>query len=297
MLTALVTCARLPQLTDDDRLFAAALRENGAEPRAVVWDDPAVDWTSFDAIVLRSTWDYHLRIGEFLAWLDALEACGAKVWNPVPLLRWNTDKSYLRDLDVPRVPTAFVPRGGDVRRAMREHGWRRAVVKPSVSATAYETFIVEDGQSCPSPVREVLVQPFLHEIVRDGEWSLLFFGGEYSHAVLKRARPGDFRVQNDFGGTFEVREPGAAVVDGAARVLAAVPPALYARVDGVVIDGVFTLMELELIEPVLFFGQHPQAAARLTRQLFFSAAAVSKSAKGTLSWHAEASASPSPPPR
>jgi glutathione synthase/RimK-type ligase-like ATP-grasp enzyme len=300
MLIALVTCARLPQLTEDDCLLAAALREGGAEARAVVWDDPTVDWTSFDAIVIRSTWDYHLRIDEFLAWLDHLEACGARVWNPVPLLRWNADKSYLRGLDVPRVPTAFVRRGGDVRAAMREHGWHRAVVKPNVSATAFETFIVEDGQSCPSSglaTRDVLVQPFIDEVVRDGEWSLLFFGGVYSHAVLKRARAGDFRVQNDFGGTAEVREPDAAIVEGAARALAAAAPALYARVDGVVIAGVFTLMELELIEPVLFLREHPEAAARLARQVFFAAAAVSKSEKGTHSWHAEASESPSPPPR
>lgn len=298
MLIALVTCARLPQLTEDDRLLAAALQAGGVEPRAVVWDDPAVDWTSFDAVVIRSTWDYHLRIDEFLAWLDRLEACGARVWNPVPLLRWNADKAYLRGLDVPRVPTAFVPRGGDVRATMREHGWHRAVVKPNVSATAFETFIMEDGQSCPLQLatRDVLVQPFIDEVVRDGEWSLLFFGGEYSHAVLKRARPGDFRVQNDFGGTAVVCEPDAAIVESAARALAGATPALYARVDGVVIAGVFTLMELELIEPVLFLGQHQDAAARLARQLFFAAAAVSKSEKGTHSWHAEASESPSPPP-
>jgi hypothetical protein len=297
MLIALVTCARLPQLTEDDRLLAAALQEGGAEARAVVWADPTVDWTSFDAIVVRSTWDYHLRIDEFLAWLDQLEACDARVWNPVPLLRWNADKSYLRELDVPRVPTAFVHRGGDVRAAMREHGWHCAVVKPNVSATAFETFIIDAEQPCQLATRDVLVQPFIDEVVRDGEWSLLFFGGVYSHAVLKRARAGDFRVQNDFGGTAEVRDPGAAIVESAARALAAAPPTLYARVDGVVIAGVFTLMELELIEPVLFLREHPEAAARLARQVFFAASAVSKSVKGTHSWHAEASESPSPPPR
>src|SRR5205085_11023743 len=133
---------------------------------------------------------------------------------------------------------------------------------PAVSATAFETYVVEDRQSCLSSVeieRDVLVQPFIDEIVRDGEWSLLFFGGVYSHAVLKRAKAGDFRVQNVFGGTSEAREPSPAIVEGAARMLEAVPPTLYARVDGVVIDGVFTLMELELIEPMLFLGQHPDA--------------------------------------
>lgn len=294
MLIALVTCARLPRLTEDDQLLAAALRDGGAEPRAAVWDDADVDWASFDAVILRSTWDYHLRIDEFLAWLDRLDGCGARVWNPVPVVRWNTNKGYLRDLDVPRVPTAFVSRGGDTGTAMREHGWRRAVVKPAVSATAFETHVVEHGEIAR---RDVLVQPFIEEVIREGEWSLLFFGGEYSHAVLKRAKPGDFRVQNDFGGTSEVLDPGADVIAQASRMLANVPSTLYARVDGVVIDGVFTLMELELIEPGLYLGMHAEAPERLARAVFFAAAAASKGAKGTLSWHAEATASPSAPPR
>ena len=300
MLIALVTCSRLPQLTADDQLLAAelqaggALRDGAAQVRVVVWDDATVDWPSFDAIVVRSTWDYHLRIDEFLAWLDRLEACGARVWNPAPVLRWNANKSYLRELDVPRVPTAFVPSGGDVGAAMREHGWARAVVKPAVSATAFETRVVEDRQSCLS-ARDVLVQPFVDEVVRDGEWSLLFFGGEYSHAVLKRAKAGDFRVQNDFGGTFETRQPSAAILEGAKRMLAAAPPTLYARVDGVVIGEVFTLMELELIEPVLFLAEDAEAPARLARAVFSAAAAASKGAKGTRPWHAARTGSPSAP--
>lgn len=284
MLIALVTCARIPELTDDDRLLATALGELGVETRAVVWDDPSVDWAAFDAVVIRSTWDYHRRIDEFLAWLDRLDACGANVWNPVPVLRWNTNKSYLRDLDVARVPTVFVPAGGDTSVAMQANGWRRAVVKPAVSATAFETYVVEEGGVA---VRDVLVQPFLEEVVRDGEWSLLFLGGAFSHAVLKRAGAGDFRVQSDFGGTAEPREAQAGLIEQAAAMLAKVPPTLYARVDGVVIEGTFTLMELELLEPVLFLGMSEGAPMRLARAVFSTAAAASKDSKGTQSWHAD----------
>jgi hypothetical protein len=285
MLIALVTCARLPRLTKDDRLLAEALRELDAETQAVIWDDPSVNWTSFDAIVVRSTWDYHLRIDDFLAWLDRLEACRARVWNPVPVLRWNANKSYLHDLDVPRVPTVFVPRGGDTGVAMRTHGWLRAVVKPAVSATAFETHVVESGGLA---TRDVLVQPFVDEVVSEGEWSLLFFGGQYSHAVLKRVREGDFRVQSDFGGTAEVSDPRQELVAQAARVISAAPPALYARVDGVVIAGVFTLMELELIEPVLFLGMHAVAPRHLAGLVLSAAADGSKASKGDPPCPAEA---------
>lgn len=296
MLIALVTFAGIPDLTADDQLLATALHDLGADVRAVVWDDADVDWASFDAVVLRSTWDYHLRIDEFLAWLDRLEACGANVWNPVPVVRWNANKTYLRELDVPQVPTVFVARGGDVGAVLRERGWERAVVKPTVSATAFETHVVDVGRaSARHATRDVLVQPFVDEIVRDGEWSVLFFGGAYSHAVLKRAKAGDFRVQNDFGGTAERREPPPEVLDGARRILDAAPATLYARVDGVAIDGVFTLMELELIEPALFLGQDAEAPGRMARVVFSAAAAASKGAKGTRPWHAEATASPSAP--
>jgi glutathione synthase/RimK-type ligase-like ATP-grasp enzyme len=264
MLIALVTWSGLPELSVDDRILAAVLRERGMTVTAAVWDDPRIDWSSFDAVVIRSTWDYHKRYGEFRDWLDTLERVGARVWNPVPVLRWSSDKTYLRDLDVPRVPTAFVPRGGDVGEAMRANGWLRAVVKPAISASAFGTRVVTEGAIAD---RDVLVQPFIEEVVRDGEWSLIFFAGRFSHSVLKRAKAGDFRVQTDFGGSVERRDTAPALIAQAQRVIDAAPATLYARVDGVLIDGVFTLMELELVEPHLFFAESPAAAERFAAAL------------------------------
>jgi glutathione synthase/RimK-type ligase-like ATP-grasp enzyme len=230
MLIALVTWSGLPELADDDRLLLDHL-----PARAVVWDDASIDWTAFDAIVIRSTWDYHTRIDEFRAWIDRLDACGAKLWNPPALLRWNTHKRYLIDLaarGVNVVPTLLAS---------------RVVIKPAVSATAYRTSVLDPFD------QEMLVQPFIDEVVTAGEWSLIFFRGAFSHAVIKRARSGDFRVQHDFGGTWEPAQPDAALIEQAQEILQTIEePWLYARVDGVVRDGRLLLMELEMTEPSLF---------------------------------------------
>lgn len=238
MQIALVTWSGLPGLAKDDRLLLDHL-----PARAVPWDDATVDWNEFDAIVLRSTWDYHKRIDEFRAWIDRLDASGAPLWNPPALLRWNTHKRYLIDLaarGVNVVPTLLCS---------------RVVIKPAVSATAYRTSVLDPFD------QEMLVQPFIDEVVTSGEWSLVFFAGAFSHAVIKRARPGDFRVQSDFGGSHERAQPDASLIAGAQDILRAVEePWLYARVDGVVRDGRLLLMELEMTEPSLFLDA--AAAAR-----------------------------------
>lgn len=275
MLIGLVTWSGLPGLSDGDRLLRDALQSRGAEAHAVVWDDPRVRWTEYDALVVRSTWDYHKRAGEFAAWIDAREADRSRLWNPAALLRRNTHKRYLLELEargVEIVPTRLIPAGGEIG----ELPWSRVVVKPAVSATAFGTMVLECGRNATAlntksggvaaalqMDHDVLVQPFL-EAIHDGEWSLIFLGGRFSHAVLKRPKPGDFRVQNDFGGSAAVVEPDPALVDAAARVLAAVDePWLYARVDGVVVDGRFQLMELEMTEPSLFLELVPEAAERM----------------------------------
>jgi len=242
MLIALVTWRGLPEGTPDEQLVALALEARGAEARHVAWDDPGVDWTSFDAVVLRSCWDYHKRVDEFRAWLDRLPP---RVFNPVEVVRWNMDKRYLRGLPVPVVPTEVVPRGEPLQR------WPRTVAKPLVSASAWRTHVVEDGEVTEE---DMIVQPFVEEIA-DGEWSLIFFRDQFSHAVLKRPQVGDFRVQQELGGSADPAMPEPAIIEQAANVLRLRPGMLYARVDGVVIEGVFTLMELELIEPSLFLTQ------------------------------------------
>lgn len=256
----------------------------GADAVPIVWDDPAARWISFDAVVIRSCWDYHLKVDAFLAWLDRVGRLGIPVLNPTELIRWNADKRYLFDLaarGVSIVPTRLVPQGaGDsgrsLLRALEALGADEVVVKPAVSASAHRTWRTSrasaagDAASFGALVAagDVLIQRFV-PAVKDGEWSVICFGGAPSHAVLKRPAPGDWRVQGELGGTAERRPAPAAVMDGAVRVLAAAGAerAAYARVDGCEVDGVFVLMELELIEPQLYLDLEETAPARFAEAI------------------------------
>lgn len=271
---------KVPELTDDDRLLAQALAAAGVSAEPAVWNDAAQDWTRYSAVVIRSTWDYHLKHDEFLAWLDRLEAARVQVLNPPVLVRWNSQKGYLRDLaerGIEIVPTRWVARGEATSLAsiLRERQWSQVVVKPSVSASSHQTWRASAADAASGEEQfqsmvangDVLVQPFLDAIQAEGEWSLLFYGGAHSHAVLKRPKQNDFRVQSEHGGTAKVSEPLAEVIHQAQRALEAAElgraASLYARVDGCVVDGRFMLMELELIEPDLFLRAHAEAPARL----------------------------------
>jgi hypothetical protein len=251
MRIALVTWSGLPELAADDQLLAAELRRDGHEIVAAVWDDASVDWPSFDSIVLRSTWDYHKRVDDFRAWLTSLG--DAPLWNPRGVVERNLHKGYL--LDMPNtVPTRIVQPGEHVE--IEE----RVVVKPTVSATAYRTEVIDEPFVAGF---EALVQPFVEEVTTKGEWSLIFFGGTFSHAVLKRPKAGDFRVQNDFGGSSVAMTPPKALIDDARAILESIGAALlYARVDGVERDGHLLLMELELTEPSLFLDRDANAPRR-----------------------------------
>lgn len=273
---ALVTYAGEPLLTADDQRLRHALASLGADARPVNWDADEA-WDSFDAIVIRSPWDYHKRYEEFTAWLGRLESMGASVWNPVPVLRWNSTKDYLRQLEAAGVvvpPTAWIARGERVslEGLMRERGWETVVVKPTISATAFHTYRIGPAVSAAeqrqvdqlSTHRDVMIQPYLHEVTTAGELSLLFLDGAFSHAVLKRPRAGDFRVQSDFGGSVEPVVPPPQVVAEAGKVLEQIPGrTLYARVDGCIVGDHFMLMELEVVEPSLFLRYEPESAARL----------------------------------
>lgn len=295
---ALATHGGDTEPTADDRLVVAALSDRaGITAEAVPWDSQAAAWGRYDVALIRSTWDYHLRPAAFLAWADRVEAEGTALWNPPSVVRWNADKRYLRQLEragVPVVPTEWIPRGAaaaDLGAVLRGRGWQRAVVKPSVAASAYRTWVVDRdaAETARKPLAvllaeaDALVQPLLQEVQREGEWSFMFFADDagrprFSHAVVKRPAPGDFRVQTELGGTVAAAVAPTAVlqqVERVASVLARLAPGplLYARIDGVVSGGfhaprgAFLLMEAELIEPVLFLGHADHAAARFADAL------------------------------
>ncbi len=278
---ALATSAKLPTLNDDDRLLIPALAELGLGAVPAVWDSPDVCWEEFQGVLVRSCWDYHHRLEEFLAWVSRLERAGVPVWNTPAVLRWNSHKGYLRDLaarGVPIVPTRWLARGRrvDLARLLRDERWSDVVVKPAVSASATDTWRTSAATAGVDQGRleellragDVMVQPFIQEVCDPGEWSIILFGGRFSHAVRKRPAAADYRVQWEFGGTAAPMAPPARLVADAAAVMAALPGhPLYARVDGVERDGRLMLMELELIEPHLFLAWDAGATGRLAAAL------------------------------
>jgi glutathione synthase/RimK-type ligase-like ATP-grasp enzyme len=273
---ALATYERAPQLTPDDRALIPALDRAGVDAAATVWSRDR-EWTLFDAVIIRSCWDYFRRAGEFLSWIDRLEANRIPTWNSPQLIRWNADKRYLLDLariGTTTVPTALLSRAtvDDVVATCTANGWTRFVVKPAISASGYETHSLalplDDGATAlvsgALAVGDVLVQPFVEEVERDGEYSFIFIDGTLSHTAIKRAAAGEFRVQTEYGGSVTLTSPSDALAAQARDALAAIPEAtLYARVDGVARSGKLLLTELELIEPNLFLSHEPEAADRL----------------------------------
>lgn len=278
---ALVTYEKFAGLYEDDLLLVAALEEIGIGGVPAVWSRADIDWTSFDALVMRSPWDYFERAAEFRRWLDARIESGVLMCNSREILDWNFDKNYLQDLakqGVELVPTICIARGekADIAALARARGWDDIVVKPTVGGGGYRVlrFHLADLPRYANEIartledRGVLVQPFLPEIMTGGELSLLFFDGVYSHAVCKRPQAGDYRVQFQYGGTDEDVVVGEELV-AQARACIAHAPALpvYARVDGVVKDGRFLLMELEVFEPLMFLARHPEAPGRFARAI------------------------------
>lgn len=244
--------------------------------KAAVWSDPLVDWAKFASVVIRATWDYHLDDDRYAAWLRRCQTEQVNLWNRAPTVLANLDKQYLArfaDAGVAIVPIEYIERGAtqSLRNLLERRDWPRAVVKPAVSASAYGTWRTSRSSATVDQAqfdelvmrRAVLVQPFADEIVTSGEWSIVFFDGEFSHAVLKKPASGDFRVQEELGGHAEPRRPSAVLVEEARRVLSHVAePLLYARVDGIERDGHFILMELEINEPFLYLGSSSGAAER-----------------------------------
>ena len=277
---ALITDAEHPGLRSDDVGLVEAFRAEGAIATPVPWGSALID-DGFDLAVIRTPWDYFLRPEAFGAWIDGLVV---PVLNPKGVLRWNMDKRYLpelRDTGAAQIPrTALLEAGeGNTAEVLKLAGAARAVVKPVVSGGAHGTRVVSAAKPLvwdPSESGTYIVQEFVESVTAKGEWSLIYFGGEFSHSVLKAPRAGDFRVQDDFGGTVSFDPPPGHLFDVAEKVLAGAQTVLgltgplpYARVDLVEAQdrGPALLMELELIEPELFFRADPASKGRFAREI------------------------------
>lgn len=263
------------EVDDDDDALAAALAEAGCEARIVHWDDPDVDWGGADAVLVRSVWNYLDRREELIAWAQRV----AEVTHLLPaadVVRWNTHKSYLLELEdrgVPIVPTAWLGRGDEVDLAAlaASRGWSAVVAKPAVGAgsvgllVARDPGVHQDEFAALCARHDVLVQPLLEEVASRGELSVVVIDGACSHAVRKLPVAGDVRVQVEFGGRYEpveVRPETARLAEWVVEGMGT--DALLARVDLLAdADGTWQVLEVELVDPALFLGWVPDAADRV----------------------------------
>jgi hypothetical protein len=279
MRIALATCADLPDSEVDDQPLHRAFERVGAFLHQPVWDDPAVNWAAFDAVLIRTTWDYHLKRDLFVTWAERVGG-QTLLLNPPSVIRWNTHKSYLRELErlgLATVDTLWLEPGDsvDIKAECESRGWTRGFIKPQVGATARETLrfdVSPEGLGDAArhiarllPHEGLMVQPYLVSVETHGEVSALFVDGRHTHGVRKMPVPGDYRVQDDHGASDAPYEFSAEELTPLTEFLASWGEDLvYARFDMLRHpDGSLRLIELELVEPSLFFRHGPGAAEAL----------------------------------
>lgn len=259
--------------TEDEELtLLNFLLNKGISIERVIWNDPLVDWGNYNLAILKSPWDYTDHLADFKQWLNHLESLGIQLLNPYDKVRWNMDKHYLQeiaDTGLPVISSVFLEKGTvlDLDSLMTSFEVDKLIIKPCVSAGARDTYILtaENFAGYQEQINGLLkenafiVQPFMKEIFK-GEWSFLFFNGVYSHCLLKVPKDGEFRVQYYYGGSVNVQETADQYIqEASAYVKQFAEGCLYARVDGLVVNGKLNLMELELIEPYLFLNTHEES--------------------------------------
>ncbi len=285
---AILTQSNLKDFNDEDHILAAALTARGHRPEFIVWDQEGTDWSKFDCALLRTTWDYSVKLEKFCEAILTIDQSSCRLFNPAEVVLWNVNKSYLVELgakEVPTIPTvwcdAFDPLA--LENYSEEIGAQDFIIKPAVGACASNLFRIESATdflkdktkmtALKAQLRnkEVLIQPFIKSVEREGEYSFHFFGGEFSHAILKKAKSGDFRVQQEFGGSVVPYSPTAIELAQARVPLQHIPGDwLFARVDMIRGDhNNLWLIELEAVEPALYFNFSPnhEAAGKLVAAL------------------------------
>ena len=265
----------------EDLIVQNALEKKGLRTARFDWARPDVDWRSTRAALFRTTWDYFHRFDEFSTWLDKVST-QTRLINPIELIRWNMDKHYLISLEEQGIhtpPAVYIHAGDNItlEDLHQANGWDNTILKPTVSGSARHTYRLrldnlEEHEAVFQELiarEDMMLQPFQHRITEEGEISLMAIDGQYSHAVRKVAKAGDFRVQSEFGGSVHLYEPSSEEIAFAERTVAACNPTpTYARVD-IIRDnsGQLALMELELIEPEMWFRLFPEAAERLANAI------------------------------
>lgn len=275
MKIGLLTCAKLPELTPEDQLLLPELAKHNITATAVIWDDATIQWSNFDYLIFRNTWDYFEKEAAFNTWLDSIEQLGIKTLNSIDIIKNNKHKFYLREMEkqgIRILPTLFLEKTNHLHLAeiIPPH-WKKMVLKPAFSAGSYQTevFDLKDIEKINTQYKdiasekELLLQEFMPEIQTLGETSFIFFNKKFSHAVNKKPVEGDFRIQVQFGGKYKLIEPSQELIEKAQKIVNTFPDnLLYARVDGIIIENELHLMEVECIEPDLYFNLSQGALTR-----------------------------------
>jgi glutathione synthase/RimK-type ligase-like ATP-grasp enzyme len=266
MKIGILTCDKLPELLVSEQVLIPALSKHNIDAKAVIWNDKKIVWSTFDYLIFRNTWDYFEKETEFNIWLDHIEKLGIKTLNPIAVIKQNKHKFYLREMEKQGIlilPTLFIDKTDqlNLKEIIPSH-WKKAVIKPAFSAGSYltEVFDVEAIDQINTQYqniaqeKELLLQEFMPEIQTLGETSFIFFNKKFSHAVNKKPAEGDFRIQSQFGGKYELTKPSPELIKKAQNIVNTFSgDLLYARVDGIVIENELHLMEVECIEPDLYF--------------------------------------------
>lgn len=261
----------------DDELAIEPLNDLGWDVETVSWRDETADWNDFEAVIIRTPWDYQEDPEKFLEVLRRIDSSSARLENALSIVEWNLDKKYLKELEdrgvriVPTVWSDAVVSAEGFSEWKRELTADELIIKPTISATAKDTFRRVEFDDALSDVfsgRNYMVQPFMPQIVEEGEYSLFYFNGVYSHTILKAPKAGDFRVQEEHGGLISAIEPEAKMLETAKQINDLIEPLpLYSRIDLVRCDdGAFALMELELIEPALYFRMDERSPRLFARE-------------------------------
>jgi glutathione synthase/RimK-type ligase-like ATP-grasp enzyme len=271
----LLTSKDLPELISDEQSLIKAFNSKGIECKALIWSEPHV-WSDYQAVIIRTPWDYFNHKEQFL---NVLKTISQKtgLLNPIDLVNWNLDKHYLMELQnkgIATIPTSHVSSIDDLKSQLQKLQYERFVLKPFVSAGAYKTFafskhqIPDEVEALDFVAEAFMLQPFLEEIQTRGEASLIYINGDFSHAIIKTPAPNDFRVQEDFGGKVELYAPTENELLLSQQVMDNLPhKSLYARVDISWFNKLPSLMEVELVEPELFFRFSKTAAEKLVSSL------------------------------
>jgi len=280
-LIAFVTSEEIGGFIEPDKLVLPHLEEAGHIIESAAWSDPSVDWTNYDCVVIRSPWDYYKKIDEYQKWLQECQKNNIKLLNPAHIVLSNVDKKYLLDFakqGIKIVPTEYIAKlsGSSLQAILEKRDWDEVVIKPTVSAGSWDTWRSSKSSVEQDEIKfteqknkhHLFIQPFLPEIITDGEYSVIYFNGKLSHVVRKLPKAGDYRIQVQYGGRYSEVELLDEILEQTQKVIDLIPERLlYARVDGIIRDNQFLLMELEINEPDLYFNIAKEAAKNFSTNL------------------------------